>query len=131
MDKIFFLKDFVLKEQYVSENLSRQVCTRIVETYLSWVNYLHSIIAPNPSYLVSINESQAFTGKEREDIAKLISGIMALITKNTLIGITKDKTRESEFIDEAVQFWNGTFNPAITAILEKVNNKWAKDATKA
>lgn len=130
IDNIFFLRDFILKERFVSRHLSRWMCTRIVETYMIWINYLHSLIAPNPAYLVSINESQAFTDKEREAIGRLISRIMVLIGKNTLTGITKDKISETEFIDHSVRFWNETFKPEIIHILEKVNKKWVKDVSK-
>jgi len=128
LDKIFFLRDSILKEKYVSANLSRQVCGRIVETYMSWVNYLHSVIAPNPAYLVSINESSAFSERERENMARLISKLMSVVTKNTLVGITKDKAKEAEFIDGAVKFWNVAFKPEITSVLEKINNKRVKDS---
>ena len=39
IDKIFFIKDAIQKDGFVSENLSRQICYRIVETYMGWNEY--------------------------------------------------------------------------------------------
>ncbi len=130
IDRIFFIRDAVCRDGYVGDSFSRQMCSKIADTYLEWVNYLHTFINPNPGYLIQINESEAFLDKERNDIARLISKIMALISRNTIIGVSKDKRAEAEFIDEAVKFWDEVFKPDTLKILEKVNNKWAKDASK-
>ncbi len=130
LDKIFFLRDMILKERYVSKTLSRQVCMRMTETYFSWVNYLHNLISPNPSYMVNVNESMAFSEKEKAVMGELIGKIMILISTNTLVGLSKDKASEAKFIDDAVSFWNETFSPGMQEILEKVRNTWVKDAVK-
>lgn len=127
-DNIFFLRDLVMKEGFVSKHLSRWTCMRIMETYMSWVNYLHNIMNPNPSYLIGMNESQAFRDKEIKGIGDLIGEIMILVSKNMLVGITKDRVNEKEFLDDSVTFWNETLAPKLKIILAKVNNKWAKDA---
>ena len=53
---------------------------------------------------------------------------MVLVSKNILVGITKDRVNEKEFLDDSVTFWNETLAPKLKIILAKVNNKWAKDA---
>jgi len=42
IDEIFYIKDAILKDGFVSENIDRQICSRIIETYMGWTNYLHS-----------------------------------------------------------------------------------------
>lgn len=47
LDRIFFIRDFILEKGYVSHKFSRQLCFRICETYASWLKHLHNIILPN------------------------------------------------------------------------------------
>lgn len=124
LDDIFFLRDFVLREGYVSESLSRSVCHRIIDLFLNWNNYLHGIIMPNPQYLPNISESEIFSNEEKENVIKLISRIMDLSSKNSIIGLSKDNKGEAKFIDESVDFWKKTLNPELSKILKKANNYW-------
>ena len=72
IDKVFYLKDQILKEGFVSPNLSRQITWRIVDTYTSWYNYLHNLIMPNPQSMVQLQESQGFNDEEKEKIMKVM-----------------------------------------------------------
>ena len=54
INEIFFINDFILHEKFVSEFFSRQLCRRIVDTYNSWVGYLHGLMMPNPSNIFLI-----------------------------------------------------------------------------
>jgi len=124
INSIFFIKDAILNAGFVSESFSRQLCSRIVETYVSWNNYLHSLIVPNPGYLLNMNESKMFDEEERRKIMKLVGESMALISMNQTIGLTKDKKEEGEFIDNAVRFWKKTFKPELIKITKKINSGW-------
>jgi len=124
INKIFFIKDAVLSAGFVSENFSRQLCGRIVETYTTWNHYLHSLIMPNPSNMLNMNESKMLDDKEKKEIMDLLGGTIGLTSTNTLIGLTKDRTEESKFIDDSVKFWNSTFKPKVVKLMEKVNSGW-------
>ncbi|MBI4018576.1 MAG: hypothetical protein HY368_03120 [Candidatus Aenigmarchaeota archaeon] len=128
LDSIFFLRDFISKENYVSGKLSRQVCSRIVDTYMAWVNYLHSLLVPNPGYLINVNESDAFSQKEKKNMAKLVSRIMTHASTNGLVGLTKERDKEAEFIDKSVSLWNKSVKTELVAIMKKVNKKWSEDS---
>ncbi len=124
IDKIFFISDAVLREGFVSENFSRQLCSRIVETYIGWTNYLHSLIMPNPQNILNISESKVFSNEEKEEMKTLMKKGMFLSSKSSWIGLTKDKTEEAKFIDEAVEIWKTYFGLKITKILEKIKEEW-------
>ncbi len=126
IDSIFFIRDAVLSAGFVSENFSRQLCWRIFETYNNWNNYLHSLIIPNPQNMLNINESKMFNEAEKKEITQLIVGSMALMSANALVGLTKDRTKESKFINESVEFWRKTFNPQLIKVMEKINEGWNK-----
>ncbi len=124
MDKIFFLRDFIAKEKYVSKTLSRQVAGRMVDLFGTWYGYMHSIVMPNPGSLLNMTESQAFSDGEKQEMMQLMSKCMAQVSKNTLNGLTKDKKDEAEFIDSSVELWKKELNPKLKEIIKKVKSSW-------
>lgn len=125
IDSIFFVKDFIQQTGFVSTELGRQLCHRILDTYSSWNSYLHGIIIPNPQNILSITESKMFSNEEKENMLKLIKKSTALISENQVIGLTKDKKAESKFIDSSVKFWESEFEPGIKKITEKIKTDWS------
>ncbi|MFH1072752.1 MAG: hypothetical protein V1743_04960 [Nanoarchaeota archaeon] len=128
LEKIYFLSDMVLKDGFVSKHLSRIISHRIVDTYLSWVYYLQSLVVPNPGMLVNITESQMFTDEEKDQMMQTIAKILAFTSQNSVIALTKDKKKEAEFIDSSVAFWNKTINPALQKFMHKAHESWQKKA---
>ena len=126
LDSAFFIKDAILGEGFVSNYLSRQICSRIANTYMNWNNYLHGLVFTNPGNMMLMTESRMFNDAEKKRISALISETMGLVSKNTLVGITKDKKEEAEFIDNAWEFWNKTFRREIENVMKKVHDGWMK-----
>ena len=127
-DSIFFFKDFILREGYVSENLSRALSHRIVNTYQSWLSHMHSIILPSPGSMFALKETELFSQEDKEEINKLIQQIMALISVNVFIGLSKDKAKEAEFFRDSIDFWNKTFLPIMLKATRKINEGWNRIA---
>jgi len=126
INDIFYINDSILNSGFVSEKFSRQICGRIVDTYMSWLNYLQGLIFPNAGSIVSLSESKLIDEKDKKEISKMISEIMSIITTNSVVVITKDKNLEANFIDEAVSYWKKSFRPRVTGIIHKVNEGWKK-----
>lgn len=126
IERIFYLKDLILKEDFVSENLSRQICYRITEFYLSWSEYLHSLIMPNPQNLLNLSESKIFNAEEKRDIMEVMKKIMELNSRNILISLTHDRAEEAKFIDDSVSSWKNEVGPKIISFIKKINSEWAK-----
>lgn len=124
LNDIFFIEDSVLSTGFVSENYSRQLCSRIVDTFMNWNNYIHSLIMPNPQNMINLNESKMFEEQDRKDMSGLMSDSMVLTSKNMLNGLTKNKVQEGKFVDEAVKLWNDTFKSGVEKIVKKANDKW-------
>lgn len=124
LNNIFYIKDAVLNIGFVSENFSRQLCARIVETYSNWNNYLHSLILPNPQHMINMNESKMFNEEEKKEIVAILTKSLALTSTNTLVGLTKDKQLEGKFIDDSVEFWKQDFHPKLVEFIKKINNGW-------
>ncbi len=128
IDKIFFIKDLILDKGYVSPNLSRQICSRIVDGFSIWNGYLHSLIMPNPQNMLNINECKMLDENEKKEISDLLSKVVSLTSTNTLVGLTKNKSDEAKFIDDSVKFWKKTFNPELIKLMKKINEGWKKEA---
>ncbi|HLC47241.1 MAG TPA: hypothetical protein VJI75_05955 [Candidatus Nanoarchaeia archaeon] len=128
LDEVFYLRDYAVKEGIMSIRLSRWACGRIVDTYTYWASYLHSLIMPNPGSLFSLTESQTFNEEEKENMGRMISTIMSMVSANILAGLTKDRKAEGKFINSAYDYWVNTFNPNMRVIISKANNMWTAKA---
>ena len=53
----------------------------------------------------------------------MMTKIMALVRRNVVIGLTKDKVEEAKFIDDSLRLWNEIL-PEITKISKKVSDSW-------
>lgn len=128
LERIFFLKDYIQKEGYVSTRLSRAISRRIVDLYMSWAGYLHGLIIPNPNSMITVTEHNMFEDKEKEEILRLMNRILAHCSKNSLNGLTQDLKEEAKFIDDSVALWDGEVNPKMVELIRKVNKGWTEKA---
>ena len=102
LDKAFFIRDFILREGHMSNNLADSICCGMMNIYSSWSNYLHGLIIPNHNNMSLIKESGIFSEEDKEHFSKLIDHIMALVSTHVLIRLTKDKTKQTKFIDDSL-----------------------------
>jgi hypothetical protein len=124
LDKIFYIRDFILERGYISTNVGSQIRRRIIDTYYSWIEHLHSLVIPNPANMLMMTESECFNEEEKKEITNLIKKTMALISRNSIIALKKDKKEEAGFIDDAFNFWNNEFRIKVLEFMERINKKW-------
>ncbi len=125
LDLEFSLKDSVLSSGFVSEDFSKQLCSRIVEHYRGWHDYLNGLLLPNPSYYAGQTESKLFNSKEdRKKIWNLIKISMEFSSMYSLVSLKEDKSMQMQFINKAYTSWVGLFKPGILYVLTKVNEGW-------
>lgn len=123
LDRIFFLKDYIATSGFVSNKLSRMVSSRLKDLFMMWYNYLHALVMPNPSSLLVMTESSFFSDEEKQGIIQLMSRITAHISENTLIGLTKDKKAEADYIDNSVKLWK-EIKPSLVRIMKHARDSW-------
>jgi len=123
LDEVFYFRDFILQVGFVSPKLSRMLCGRIRDTFNLWISQMHAWLIPNPSSMIGISESQAFTDKEKEEITEIMKKFMAFTSGNVLIGLTKDTKKEAEYFDNALDLWHQNKNTLIS-YAKKVNDYW-------
>lgn len=126
LDKVFFLKDDALGTGFISDRYDRQICARIVNTYFSWYNHLHSVLMPNPSSIVNMTENQAFSDDEKNELNLLMNKIMAYVSTNNIIGVTKNVQAQGPFIDEGLEFWNREIKEKLEFVMKRIQDHWIK-----
>lgn len=129
LDEVFFLKDLIAKEGFVSTQLSRMVCRRLLDTLFNYYGYFQSLILPNPQSMWQVPESQSFSDKEKSEIIKFMDKIMILSTRNLIIGLNKNKSDEGKLVDDCLSFWNNELQPKLLEITKKTNAMWVKKST--
>lgn len=125
LEEIFFIKDYILVSGFVSPKINRMICSRIRDTYMSWINQIHSLLVPNPYSLISTSESQLFDEKEKEELKIIMKEFLALVSLNYEVGITKDYKKEAEFVDKAVHLWKKHL-PFFIKYSVKIREYWEK-----
>lgn len=126
LERVFFIEDFVLKEGFVSDRVMRQISSRMVEKINNWAGYIHGFMMPNPGDLVGMTDAKLLTEEEKKELWEVFKDSIALSAKNSIIGLSHDKRMEAEFIDESMNFWDGSIKPKLLAIMKKVNSEWSK-----
>lgn len=130
-DKVFFFRDMIRKEGYVSTQLSRMLSSRVADVYLSWSSYFHGLIMPSPQSLITMSESKLFDAKEKEEISSLISRMMAVSRMRSILDVAGNRAMEGKFFEDALVFWNAGFRQKAEAIMRKVHKYWEGEAGKA
>ena len=123
LDEVFYFRDLILQAKFVSGKLSRMLCGRIRDSFDIWIRQMHEWLMPNPSSMIGVSESQAFSDEEKEKINMMMRKFMTLTSENIVIGLKKDKKREAEYIDEALGLWNDN-KSSLISYTEKVNKHW-------
>lgn len=129
LEEAFSIKNFILKERFVSDNLSAQIRGRIVEYFNSAASYLHSLLLPNPQNIVNLNESKLFDSDEKKKIGELIGNCMYFSSRNTLLNLgyeNKNKEEEGKFIDGVLKFYQDSFSKEMIKLMKKVSENWGK-----
>ncbi len=131
INEMSYIEDMALSQRFVSNQFSRQLINRIIETFHSWLNELYSWVYPAPMDIIHSNESKKLTKEERKEVIELIDRIMYLVRKNKRIAfkglIGKE---EADFIDELVEFDKKHFNPFMLKYNDKFEKLWEEEFNK-
>lgn len=131
INEMSYIEDLILAGGYVSNQFSRQLINRMVETFHSWINSLYSWIYPAPMDIVHMNESKKLSKEERKEMLFMIDRIMYLVRKNKRIafgGLIKNE--EADFIDELVEFNKKYFSPFMLKYNKKFEDLWKEEFSK-
>jgi len=131
INSLSYIEDMALSQRFVSNQFSRQMINRIVDTFYSWIGEIYSWIFPQQMDIVHHYENKILSQEERKEFLSMIDRIMYLVRKNKRIAFEGlIKKEESNFIDELVEFDKKYFNPFMLKYQEKFEKAWKKEILK-
>ena len=120
------LEDFILSQRFVSNNFSKQMIHKMVETLYSWISNLHSWILPQSYDAIFSNECKQISQEEKNEIYSVIGKIMYFIRKSKRIDFQENKTEEGRIVDELIEFNKNIFVPFMIKYNLKFEEFWMK-----
>ena len=121
LDAIFFIRDYVQREGYISNFFGRMICYRIAERYKQWILFIHKLVMPNPGSLLDQQESILFENKD--ELVVLLHKLLELKTRYTLIGLDPKISSEVQFIRDSVSLWK-SISPDLLRYVKSINTMW-------
>lgn len=131
INEISYIEDMVLSQGFVSNQFSRKIINRMVETFYCWVTELYSWVYPAPMDIIHLHENKKVSEEERQEILDMIDKIMYLVRKTKRIafeGLIKEK--EGSCVDELVKFNKKYFCPFMLKYHKKFEKVWRDEITK-
>lgn len=124
LDDIFYIRDAISKDGYVSTSILKQVCRRIIDVYSVWLQYLHGLLVPNPGNMINVSESTICSDADREKIQKLINEMMVLSNDYNLFVLNTDRKKGKEIIDNAYSLWKDNVKDELVGFMQKARDMW-------
>lgn len=129
LEEIFFIQDYILASGFVSSKVNRMICGRIRDTFNSWIQQIHSWLLPSPYSIISTSESQLFNDEEKKELNTLLEDFMSIVSLNVEVGLTKNKQKESEYVDSSLMVWRKQL-PILIKFSKKVYDYWQRNDKK-
>ncbi len=106
---------------------------RRINERIGWTcNIIQAILQPNPSSLISVQESNFFSKEDKGNIATLLKELMALERSSLSLDLNFDEKNDAEMITKLLKSWR-QYKPQIIKISEKLRDGWEhqqKETTK-
>lgn len=100
---------------------------RRIADKLNWaIIFLHGIVQPNPSSLVSMEENKFFTDKEKEEIIKILKELASIERKNFVLDLEHKEEDDAKFIKENVKRWEEIKKKLLEYGI-KIQEEWKKE----
>jgi hypothetical protein len=129
INKLCYIEDMALSDGFVSNQFSRQMINRMIETFYGWVGEMYAWLYPAPMDIIHMHESKALSDEEKQEIMEMIERIMYLVRKNKRIAF-EGLIEEGKFVDELVEFGRENFKPFMLKYHKKFESFWKEEADK-
>jgi len=129
LDREIELVDLFVKKRESPEFPLRAIRRRLADFYSLWLNYLHSVIFPNPQSIILTKESEVFDEKGKEEIYGIIAVLAKFTRESVLLEVKRDESREADFINESFGKYR-SLKKSIEQIVKKNVELWKKESEK-
>ena len=107
----------------------RFIRRRMTDKIVWFCNMLQNIIQPNPSSLISLEESKFFSEEDRTKVVILLRELMHLERHSLSLDINNNEKEEVEFINELFGKWNN-IKKEVSNLAEKLRKSWKEELKK-
>jgi len=127
LDRELEIVDMLSERKELPQNILVALRRRFTEIMYSWINFLHSLIMPNPQSIISNKDAEAFSEKEKENIYKLMAELAKMTRESTSFEAKKGQPKEeAKFIrDNFSRFIE--IKKELAELNKKVVEHWEKE----
>ncbi len=124
LDKYFGISDMVLQDDFVSTNLDRAICRRILDNCNGWIQFCHTHLMPTPGNMLQMEEAKITDEKDKLALNELMYKLMELSSRNALNGLNNDKQGNLDLIQDATLIWEEEILLKLVPYFTKLNMLW-------
>ena len=121
------LTDTILKEGFVPKFLGIFLVFRASEFHFSWYNFMHSLLLPQPSSMLQMEESSYIDDDMRKRMKVEMRKTMSLIRKVNLVSATRDESLAVKTVDEFMKLWTESTKELVHSLSTLMSDKWSED----
>ena len=109
------------------QNLLGAVRRRFTELVYSWINFLHSLIVPNPQSLIANKDAEAFGENEKDGVFRLMAVLTKITRESTGFEAKKGQGKEeAKFISESFRTYLKA-KKELESMNSKIVEHWEKE----
>jgi hypothetical protein len=128
LDREIEIVDLLSERREMPQDMISTIRRRFTEAIYSWINFVHSLIIPNPQSIISNKDAEAFSDKEKEDIYKIMAVLAGMTRESTSFEAKKGKAKEeAKFISDNFPKYL-EIKKDLAKLNEKIAAYWQKEA---
>jgi hypothetical protein len=131
-DKIeeeFEIIESIASARYKPPYVLRFIRRSIVNLFWKWIDYMHSMIYPNPQSAILLKEAEFYTDEEKKKIHDVINILVILARQSTMLELYKSEQKAAEFIKDTYNKWMD-IKPTIEPLVTKSIKSWQEELNK-
>ena len=103
--------------------LTREIIRKIIDKLDFYQKILEGLLQPDTNSLASMYECKHFDDKEKNEIYFLFKRLMVVKSEFSLLDLSPDEKKNSEFIIQTYKFWLDE-KKKIAEIISKIKDSW-------
>jgi hypothetical protein len=129
LESEFEVQEMILAARYDPPNLLRFIRRGMVNLIWKWIDYMHSIVYPNPQSAILMKEADFCTEEEKKKILDIINRLIIFARQSIMLELNKEEQKDAQYIKDVYAEWI-KIKPDITPIVTKVIKSWHEELRK-
>jgi hypothetical protein len=101
LDREIEIIDMLSERRELPQDMLTAVRRRFTEVIYSWINFVHSLIIPNPQSIIANKDAEAFNDKEKDVIYQKMAVLTKMTRESSSFEAKKGQPKEeAKFITE-------------------------------